>query len=184
MKSNRTGRPCKLTLEVRKIILDAIAAGGLYKHAAALGGVSRITLNNWLNKGKRAKRGEFFDFLIAVKRAEANAVINAVVRIQKAAEGGELIEDRTRTSTRTYRDGSSITVIVHVQKWTRPAWQAAAWFLERRCPEDYGRNAHQLRELRKIVGEMLRAELNRQKQGDGEPIPSKCLTVAAQTPMN
>ena len=41
-----------------------------------------------------------------------------------------------------------------VQKAAAKAWQASAWWLERRYPEEFGTNRHELAELRKQILEL------------------------------
>jgi hypothetical protein len=54
--------------------------------------------------------------------------------IRKVAQGGyELTETRIK-----YNKTGRIALMKTI-KTTGPCWQAAAWFLERRFPEDYGR---------------------------------------------
>jgi len=100
------GRPTKLTLEVQKAIVDALAAGTYLETAAAAAGIERHTLLAWLKKGAVSASGKQKEFSTAVKKALANAEI---------------------------RFGATIAVASQAQ------WQAAAWLLERRYPDRWGR---------------------------------------------
>ena len=104
----RKGRRTKLNEATKSTILKAISTGATYEIAANLAGVSRSTLNNWLQKGEEQTRGIYSTFLDDFKKAEARCMVAALVRIKQAADSG--------------------------------TWQAAAWLLERRCPE-YRRDA-------------------------------------------
>lgn len=97
-------RRSKLTPEVQQRICDAIVIGATYEHAAAYGGISYDTFNEW-NKTKP-------QFSEEVKAAEARAVVGWLAKIEKAASEG--------------------------------TWQAAAWKLERRYPDLYGRTVQQV----------------------------------------
>ncbi len=92
-------RPTKYTSEIVARIVQAIEIGSTYELAAAYGGISYDTFNEW-NKNKIA-------FSEAVKAAEGRAAVKWLAKIEQAASDG--------------------------------SWQAAAWKLERRYPQSYGR---------------------------------------------
>lgn len=73
------GRPSKLTPETRKRLFDAIKAGCYYDVACRYAGISYATFRNWINKGEKSRSGEFFDFLEALKQAEAEAEVRMVM---------------------------------------------------------------------------------------------------------
>lgn len=81
-------RLSKLTPETQKKIVDAIAEGNYLETAAALGGITYTTLNNWMKKGEAASSGAYVEFLEAIKRAEAEAESLRVSRISKAGKDG------------------------------------------------------------------------------------------------
>ena len=120
--SNRTGRrTLALNEEIKQAVLDSLTAGNYLETAAAYAGISRATLFDWLDKGRKAQerfaKGVpdnemlpndqlFSDFLDAVEVAQARSEVRMVAVIQsKATEN----------------------------------WQAAAWWLERARPRKYGR---------------------------------------------
>lgn len=74
------GRPSSLTPEVQRKVCEAIAAGNYYQAAAAYAGITYSCLAKWLKKGKRAKRGRFFQFFHAVREADAAAEITIVAQ--------------------------------------------------------------------------------------------------------
>lgn len=88
----------KLTPDVKERVLTAIRLGATYELACQYAGVSRRTLLTY-----RKDR----DFCAEVEKAEGQAVVGWLAKIEKAASDGE--------------------------------WTAAAWKLERRYPELYGR---------------------------------------------
>jgi hypothetical protein len=99
---------------MREKIIQAIALGLTYERACGLAGVSYQSLRNWIARGGQETEGEYFDFLDALKKAEAQAEAVCLQRIHKAAQGGQ--------------------------------WQAAAWILERRYPEQWGRRERHIHE--------------------------------------
>lgn len=120
----RRGQPPKLTSKVQTAIVKALAAGVPRRFAALAADVSERTLYNWLARGRRESRGTYFQFLQAVKKAEAEAVAARVARIARAAGKG--------------------------------SWQADAWWLERRHPEDFALNRSEVKALARQVAELMR----------------------------
>jgi len=103
------GRKPKLTKELQEQICRLISAGNYIKTACQASGISEQTYNNWKKWGEQRGKGEYSEFLEAVKKAEATAIAKNVTVIQLAA---------------------------------RESWQAAAWWLERKYPRDWGRKEH------------------------------------------
>jgi len=115
-------RPTKLNKEVREAICKALRSGNNRPAACAFGGVSYQTMLNWGKRAQlalaRAEAGEtiedseipFVEFLEGVQKAEGNAEVGMVAVIHQAA--------------RQAVDGQ---------------WQAAAWWLERKHPDRWGR---------------------------------------------
>ena len=109
------GRPNLLenSEETRFEIIGYIEDGLAFSEACSLAGISRSTMYDYLSAGaKNIRAGDFEQdnsiFYLQVKRAEAQAELNALQRINKAAN--------------------------------IPAfWGAAAWYLERRYPDRYGK---------------------------------------------
>ena len=82
----KTGRPPKLTLEVREKIVNAIRQGN-YRHVAAQwAGIGSTTFKRWMSLGKVQRRGPHASFRAAVLEAEQAAEIMAVSLIMKAAK--------------------------------------------------------------------------------------------------
>lgn len=78
------GRPSKLTPEVQTKIVKVLADGGHYVTAATVAGVEYTTFRNWMLRGAQAHSGQYFDFLNAVKAAEAQAEAEAVAAWKSA----------------------------------------------------------------------------------------------------
>jgi hypothetical protein len=70
----------KYSPEVQQRICDAIGIGATYEHAAAYGGITYETLNEW-----RKTKPQFSE---ALKAAEARAVVGWLAKIEKAASDG------------------------------------------------------------------------------------------------
>lgn len=83
------GRPDKLTPEAHAAIVKALAIGCTRKDAALSAGVSVITFLNWLDRGRQARNGKFFEFLKEVERSEAEARMKYTATIAKAAADGD-----------------------------------------------------------------------------------------------
>lgn len=100
---------------ISEAIVRALRAGAYLEDAAEAAGVAKSTVYSWLSRGEEHVDGEripkaeqpFVDFLLAVEKARAQAVVFNLAMIRRAATGG--------------------------------TWQAAAWWLERTRPQQYGR---------------------------------------------
>jgi len=116
------GRPAKFELnpDIQKRICDAIRIGTTRNIAAEYAGVCERTFYRWIERGKSAKSGKYKEFCQALKRAEAEGVVNNLSRIQNAGIG-KIKNDRG--------------------EWEKfeGQWQALAWILERRHPKEYGK---------------------------------------------
>jgi hypothetical protein len=135
LKKIMTGRPSKLTPKVQNIVLEGIKLGLTYEKVANLANVSRVTLRNWFKTGQKAKSGPFFDFFNALQKAEAEGEMRNLEKIRQASLGGQKVV----TSKEIYRDNQLLEQITTTKK-AAPDWRAAAWILERRYPERWGKN--------------------------------------------
>lgn len=108
------GRKSKLTEATQQELYNAIAGGNTHETACALAGIATSTFYEWLTKGEEAKSGKFAHFHDVIKKAEALAEAKRIEIIRKAGEGkGDYAG--------------------------KADWKAAAWYLERRYPEKWGR---------------------------------------------
>ena len=80
----RTGRRTKLTPERQQRIVNAIAAGNYFDVSCRYTGIDEAPAYLWMQRGRREQQGIYFDFLNAVKEAEAQAEVSAVVAIKQA----------------------------------------------------------------------------------------------------
>lgn len=117
------GRKSKITSEVIKRICEIISVGNYANIACQSVNISEQTYYTWLQRGRAekeriekleaqgldilpSKEGIYLEFLDAVKKAESDAEVMAVMHIRTAMPN---------------------------------QWQAAAWYLERKFPDRYGR---------------------------------------------
>lgn len=139
--NSKTGRPSKFAPEAAAAVLTHVRQGSHRHIAANAAGVGRSTFMRWMARGKKERRGQFRDFWDAIKKAEAEMVVDCLGRIQAAGTGGALL---SRTSV---TNSQGVTTVV--EKFAQPIWQASAWFLERRHPDDYAVNAREIKVLTK-----------------------------------
>lgn len=82
------------TEERKKIIIEAIRRGHPPETAASLAGVSRPTILKWLAKGEKELGeveeeafGDFYRFMLAYQKAEAEAVDDLLCDVRKGDRG-------------------------------------------------------------------------------------------------
>jgi transposase len=125
----------KLTPEITDKLCRAIRMGITNEDAASMANIGRSTFYRWKQRGKAAKSGAYRDFWDHIKRAEVECKAILLKRVHDAASGNqEIVETRE-----VVRDGGVVEVITTTKRLP-PAWQAAAWILERKFPDEFGRN--------------------------------------------
>ena len=82
------GRPPKLSPAVAGAVVRTVALGVPLRHAARAAGVAPQTVYNWMTRGRSERAGRYREFLDALKRAEARAVVRRVRAIREAADAG------------------------------------------------------------------------------------------------
>ena len=148
------GQPTKLTPERAERIEQAVAAGNTVAVAAGSAGISERSLMYWLDRGRAEtarlaalpdddpdpttaeREAVFLQFLQRIEAARQTAEAQAVAIIRKAMTGWT--ETTTTTTERIGAKGEieTETKTSTVQKFN---WNAAAWWLERTRPHQYGR---------------------------------------------
>ncbi|MCC9309109.1 hypothetical protein LN042_18820 [Kitasatospora sp. RB6PN24] len=156
MESRRPGRRSALQPEVEKRLLDAVRAGVPLGDAAAMAGVHASTVYRWLERGEqeqqrlesgeRARSGErmFREFRDRFMRARSEGKAQLVLLVRKAAQGGHVVRERTRT----VRDAETGELVVQTERdFAQPDWRAAQFLLACVAPETFGRAAQARIEL-------------------------------------
>ena len=129
-----TGRPTKLTPERQATIVDIVSKGNYLITACNLAGIDKATYLRWIERGEKESGnggGLYYDFCLAIKKAESEAETARVARITQAGIGGQLY----KTITYTKKDGTEVVE----ETLTQPQWLADMTHLERRHPERWGR---------------------------------------------
>ncbi len=130
----KNGRHTKLTPDLQEKICSFIAEGNYLITACAAVGISKSTFLLWMRKAEDevvAGEGRHLNFMLAVKRAEAEAEVERVARIRAAGEGGKI----AKIVTFTRKDGTE----VREETYQPSQWLADMTHLERRHPERWGR---------------------------------------------
>ena len=132
------GRDTKYNDDRGKRIVADLAAGLTQACAAERNGICDRTLQRWIARGKRGET-PFESFVSAIKKAERDAEALAVGSIRHVAKGGIVVERVTTTD----KQGR----VVVTEKFSPPVWTAWAWWLERKFPESWGKDAEIIREM-------------------------------------
>ncbi|MFJ6771648.1 hypothetical protein ACIQOV_11880 [Kitasatospora sp. NPDC091257] len=164
--SSRRGRRPALDPEVEKRLLDAVRAGVPVSDAAPMAGIHPSTVYRWLERGEqeqqrreaglRARAGEqsFCEFRDRFMRARSEGKAQLVLLVRKAATGGHVVRERTRT----VRDPETGERVVQVERdFAQPDWRAAQFLLACLAPETFGRAAQARIELAPTGGGELAA---------------------------
>lgn len=118
----RPGQPTKLTPEVRDALVRAVVSGMSFTTAAALVGIDNVTETRWRQRGENAlARAAENDEPVTPEDEPFCEYVRAIQRARSDA-----IQARLANINEAAADGH---------------WQAAAWWLERMVPKDYGRKA-------------------------------------------
>lgn len=113
------GRPIKLTPDIQQKIVEAIKMGNYIETAAAFAGISKNTLYEWLKRGAREKER------IAGTNRKPKASEAPFVRFSDVVE-------------KAMADAEVRDVLI-IANAAKENWQAAAWRLERKYPDRWGR---------------------------------------------
>lgn len=115
------GRPTKINDETIEKITRAIKAGNYIETAAAYAGIVKSTLYDWLKRGEREQQR-----VAQTPRATVRKSEEAFVKFSNAVKEA-LAESEMRD------------VLVISKAAEEGQWQAAAWRLERKFPDRWGR---------------------------------------------
>ena len=109
----RVGRPSKLTPEIQATVVQYVRGGNYFSVACRAAGLSYATFQEWMSRGEDKN---------ADPAKPPTPEFEAFARSIRKAEADA--------------EASSITLI---RTAARTSWQAAAWYLERKYPDRYGR---------------------------------------------
>jgi hypothetical protein len=117
------GRKADLNPELEARVAQLLKAGNYFETTAVLVGKSKVTLYSWIRRGRKERRRLEADPRAKERRSEAPflAFLNAVETAQAHAE---------------------VVDVAAISAGSRVSWQAAAWRLERKLPERWGRRSH------------------------------------------
>lgn len=116
-------RPTKLTPETQAEICRALEMGATFELAAQFGGVSYASFNEWRKRGEAELARREGNVKPGTRKWETEQPFVQFFEATKKAEARAAIGWLAKIE-KAANDGS---------------WQAAAWKLERRYPERYGR---------------------------------------------
>ncbi len=122
----KRGRKTKLTPELQERICKFIEQGFTIEQSCALAGINVATYYNWKKWGRQARSGKFFEFFKAAETSEKVAEAKFLSTILKAAVGDD-------------------------EKGIKSDWRAAAWYLERKNPEQWAKTEKLEQEIKADV---------------------------------
>lgn len=129
---NKGGRPTVMTEDRQEDVLKCISLGMTRERAAAYAGISIAVFY--------AHQQRYPEFQERVKQAESKCQAHCLAAIRKA--GMPRYQDKTRTRFGPPgRDGKPTLIgktVEHTKK-DEGEWEASAWLLERRWPNEYGK---------------------------------------------
>lgn len=116
----KRGRPSKFTPECRNRIVSLINAGNYLDTACQAAGITYSTYREWIKRGQRE-----YDRLEMSPRAKVKESEKDYLDFFEAVQKAEATAE-----------ARNLTII---NKAAEKNWQAAAWFLERKAPDRWGR---------------------------------------------
>ena len=114
------GRPVKINPTIQAELVKMIQAGNYMETAAAFVGISISTMRDWIRRGEREAQ-RFIDEPRARPIKSETPFLEFSAAIKKAQAAAEI------------RD------VIIIGDAARESWQAAAWRLDRKYPEKWGR---------------------------------------------
>lgn len=109
----KMGRPIELTDEIQKKIVDAIKMGNYIETAASYAGVHKSTLYDWMKRGARYEEGK--------------------------SDPGDIIFANFSDAIERAMTEAEMRDVLLIGNAAKKNWQAAAWRLERKFPDKWGR---------------------------------------------
>lgn len=115
-------RPTKLTPQVQQNIVDALMAGNYFDAACAYAGITDRAGYYWMERGRKE-----------LERREGN-VKEGTKRWLKEEPFVQFLQAVKKADSH-----AEVKNVALIQKAANETWQAAAWWLERRFPQKWGR---------------------------------------------
>ena len=143
------GRPTKLNYKVREKIVQAIKAGNYIETAAAYAGINKSTLYDWLKRGEREKQRVAKNPRYRIRKSE-KIYVEFSDAVEKALAEAEM------------RD------VLLIGKAAEEQWQAAAWRLERKFPDRWGRKVIEHKGSLEVKNDDSIKRIERQLEQDDE----------------
>lgn len=109
-------RKAEINKHKRERLLQALRAGNTREASCAHAGLASRTVRRWLERGGAHARAMEQDAALA------------------PTEQSKLWED-----VQLAESAAEVMMVALIQRHAATTWQAAAWWLERRRPQDYGR---------------------------------------------
>ena len=132
----KAGRKSRLTRDMMNAIIMGIESDLSLRAVCQLCKIDYTTYHNWMNEGRDSNPGtikrEFFE---GVEAAKAKAEKSMLDLIRTAAERGR----EEVTVVREMDANGQVSSTTTTQKTIARDWRAAAWILEHRHPDDYGK---------------------------------------------
>ena len=110
----KTGRPTILTETKMKAITDLLERGNTYTASAKAVGINPATLSQWVRRGKE----------LSMLSRQLDETERSFVEFSQAVEKA--------------RATAEIRAVEKIRQAGDSSWQAAAWYLERANPQDWG----------------------------------------------
>lgn len=160
-KGTSGGSPTKLTKWASTTICEAIRLGNFKYVAAHMVGIGESTLKTWIQKGEGtwtdsrsgkqpAAKEPYKRFALDFRDAECEAEARAVALLEEAAAG--MLEVEKEEWYETNKEGERRLVRDKTIERRKKDWHAAAFLLERRSAERWGRRRHM--EIQTQVGDL------------------------------
>lgn len=132
-RKHKRGWRKAFTPKRKRILLEALRAGLTNRRAAYLAGISEVTFYDWMRRGK-AGEPIYKKLYKKSKAIEAGLEKEALSIIRRSAMGGHEVNETKVVLSET--KGRELTTTT---KKMLPTWTAAAWILERKFPDHYGK---------------------------------------------
>ncbi len=129
------GRPTKLTTELMNEIAQYLRAGNYIETTAALVGINRDSIYEWIKRGNRVREEWDTKMLTAGENNnDSLAVVEEVEIVDLYLEFSEAVK-----KARAEAEGANIRNIRRASD--NGVWQASAWWLERSFPKKWGKRS-------------------------------------------